>query len=211
MSRLIILGAGGHGKVVADAAELVGHWETVAFLDDRYPELTKIMHWPVLGRLEDVLTQANSNTEFLVAIGNNRVRLDWCRQILVAGARLASVIHPRANVSRYAQLGAGTVCFAGAVVNIAAKLGVGCIVNSNGCVEHDCVLGDAVHICPHSALAGGVTVGQASTVGIGSSVRQLIEIGTDVVIGAGSVVVSNIGSGLTIMGAPAEPRKPQTN
>ena len=98
------------------------------------------------------------------------------------------------------------VVFAGAVINAFAKVGVGCIINSAAVVEHDCSIGDFTHICPNTALAGGVTVGSKSWIGIGSQVKQLVVIGSNCLIGAGSTVVKNIPDNVTAFGSPAVPQ-----
>lgn len=204
MKRLIVLGAGGHGAVVADIASIVWPAVQIAFLDDRHPGLTSVWEWPVLGPLSALETLVDADTAFLVGIGNNTVRGRWIGRIHSLGGAVQTLIHPSAVVSVRSSLGAGTVVLANAVVQIGARVGKGGIINTAAVVEHDCVVGDAVHICPQVALAGNVTVGDRSTLGVGSSVRHGIVIGRDVVLGAASAVVQNIPDDTLAYGVPAK-------
>lgn len=202
MKRMMILGASGHGKVVADCAELCG-WESVSFFDDAWPAKQSNGAWPIVGDTESMLERLDEFDGCLVAIGNNAVREGKLRILSERGATLPVLVHPAAVVSRYAEIGAGSVLFAGVVVNVDCRIGMGAIINTGATVDHDCVLGDAVHISPGAHLAGGVVVGDRSWMGIGSSVRQLVRIGCDVRVGAGAVVVADFSDGCTVAGVPA--------
>lgn len=201
--RLAILGASGHGKVVADTALQAG-WREVVFFDDAWPQLKANGCWPVVGTTRDLLARVSEFDGVIVGIGNNRIRLAKHLDLAAAGARMATIVHPHATVSRFATLGAGSVVFAGAVIQVDCQLGEACILNTHAAVDHDCQLADGVHICPGVAMAGLVHVGDASWVGIGASVKQLVHIGCDVTVGAGAVVVDNIADGLTVVGNPAK-------
>lgn len=200
--RLAILGASGHGKVVADCAEICA-WTEIVFFDDAWPEKHKNAHWPIRGNTEQLLQSLTEFDGVIVAIGNNRVRQQKLKILSEAGAPLPTLVHPKAIVSQYARLGCGTVVFAGAVVNADAEIGAGAIVNTSSTVDHDCVLNDGVHVSPGAHLAGGVQVETCAWVGIGASVRQLVHIGADVVVGAGAAVVSDVPDGWTVVGIPA--------
>lgn len=202
MKSLAILGASGHGKVVADCAVRCG-WQGVVFFDDAWPEVQQNGHWPVQGDTDTLLRELASFDGVFVAIGGNQTRQQKLRQLRQSGAVLVTLIHPAACVSPFASLGAGTVVLAGAVVNVDARIGEGAIINSSASVDHDCVLGDAVHISPGAHLAGAVQVGDRSWVGIGATVRQLVQIGHDAVVGAGAVVVKAVDAGVTVVGNPA--------
>jgi len=201
MKRLAILGASGHGKVVADLAEVCG-WEVV-FYDDAFPGVSCNGVWPVEGRTEDLLQQAPRFAGFIVAIGHNRTRLEKQALLQQAGLSPATLVHPRASVSQHAIMGPGSVVFAGVVVNAFARVGEGCILNTLCSVDHDCQLGAGVHVSPGANLAGGVQVGDASWIGIGASVRQLVRIGADVIVGAGAAVVGTVPDNVTVVGVPA--------
>lgn len=209
MKVLAILGAGGHGRVVADAAE-AGDWGEVVFFDQVWPKQTACGPWSIVGDEAALLAQAYRFSGVVVAIGANNVRLSCSRRLIEAGVELATVIHPAAVVSRHAVVQAGTVVFAGAVVNPGARVGVSCIVNTCASVDHDCLLGDGVHISPGAHLAGNVHVDEASWIGIGASVKQGVKLGPNTMVGAGAAVVHSSAGGLTLVGVPARPleRKP---
>ncbi|MHA7681455.1 acetyltransferase [Cupriavidus sp. PET2-C1] len=204
MKRLALLGASGHGKVVADAA-LASGWQSVEFFDDAWPRVSVNGHWPVSGDTAALLTCVLEFDGVLVSIGNCVARWEKQQVLRAAGARLTTVVHPRACVSPFARLGAGTVVMAGAVVTVDAAVGEACIINTGATVDHDCVLAEGVHIGPGAHLSGNVIVGCCSWVGIGAAVRQGTCIGAGAMVGAGAVVVKAVGDGLTVAGCPAMP------
>ncbi|MCI0994204.1 acetyltransferase [Pseudomonas corrugata] len=202
MKRLAILGASGHGKVVADTAECCG-WQAIEFFDDAWPSVSSIGVWPVVGNTEDLVARVEEFDGVLVAIGNNRIRRNKIDELKASGARLSVLVHPSSTVSRYANIGPGSVVFASAVVNAYASVGGGAILNTGCSVDHDCVLGLCVHVSPGARLAGAVSVGDGSWIGIGASVRQVLSIGVNVTVGAGSTVVCDISDNMTVVGTPA--------
>lgn len=202
MKRLAILGASGHGKVVADTAECCG-WQTIEFFDDAWPERQHNGPWTVVGDTVALRERLEAFDGVVVAIGNNVIRYNKLLELEAAGACLCSLVHPAATVSRYAVLEKGTVVFAQAVINADVRIGLGSILNTGCSVDHDCVLGTAVHISPGARLAGGVSVGDFSWVGIGASVRQVVRIGARVVVGAGAAVTTDVADALTVVGVPA--------
>lgn len=204
--RLLLLGAGGHGRVVADAATAAGPWTEVTFLDDRFPSLVTSGAWPVVGPFDELERMAASVDGCVPAVGDSRLRLILLDRAARAGVRIPTVVHPRATISPNAVLGEGTVAFAGSVVNPGATLGRGCIVNTGATVDHDCVLGDGVHVCPGAHLAGDVAVGAHSWIGIGAVAKQGIRIGSSVMVGAGAACVRDVRDGATVVGVPARER-----
>lgn len=208
MSTLWIVGAGGHGAVVAEAAHTVGRWSAIAFFDDRHPAIEPVLGWPVIGTFPDLVnrldTAGTSKVEVLVAVGSNARRLELTRRLVDAGAMLATVIHPFTAVSPSASIGAGSVVLAGATINARARLGLASIVNTGASVDHDCVVGDAVHLCPGSTLAGIVTVRDRVFFGIGACAIQGVTIGEASIVGAGSAVIRDVGPGTTVAGCPAK-------
>jgi sugar O-acyltransferase (sialic acid O-acetyltransferase NeuD family) len=207
MKKLALLGASGHGKVVADIAQLVG-WQVVEFFDDAWPKITKNSHWPVMGDSNKLFSMIDRYSGVIVSIGDCATRLQKHHQLKALGANIVSLVHPRAVVSQYAYLGTGSVVMAGVVVNADVTIGEACIINTGATIDHDCNLQDGVHISPGVHLSGNVSIESCAWVGVGSSVRQGIKIGSFAMIGAGSVVVSNIESNTIAFGNPA---KPQSN
>lgn len=204
MNGIAILGASGHGKVVADLIETLG-LGTPVFFDDAWPRVTRIGPWFVVGNGEALLASAKQFAGVVVAIGQNRVRLQKLHLLQEHGAELPILVHPVAAVSRHATLESGSIVLAGAVVGAFAKVGLGAILNTGCSVDHDCVLGDAVHVSPGARLAGGVQVGTCSWIGIGAAVRQMVRIGANVMVGAGAAVVTDTGDEVTVVGVPAQP------
>lgn len=202
--RLGVIGAGGHGKVVADVAERAG-WTDVVFFDTRaMAGHQEHAHWSLVAVPEDAA--AHDCDGYFVAIGNSRARQQWSEWLLNKGLPLVSLTDPSAVVSEYVTIDPGVLIVAGAVVNVDSHLSYGVIVNTRASVDHDCQVGAYSHICPAAALAGTVTVGSHSWIGIGSQVKQGICIGNDVIVGAGATVVADISDNLTVVGTPARSR-----
>ena len=199
---LAILGASGHGKVVADAAEQSG-WGSIVFFDDAWPTITVNGCWNVVGTTADLLLALSKYDGVIVAIGNNAIRARKIVELSASGAELAKVVHPHASVSKHATLGAGSVVFAGAVINVGTICGIGTIINTGATIDHDCQLGDFVHVSPNASLAGGVIVGSSAWIGMSACVRQMISIGDDSIVGAGACVIANVPAGRCVMGVPA--------
>lgn len=195
---LLILGAGGHGRVVADAALAQGGWARVR-ITDRDPARTGETVLPGL-RVEALADAVAGSDAVHVAIGSAASR---AREAQAAGLPLATVVHPRATVSPHAQLGAGCFIAAGAVVAPGAKLGPAVIVNHGAVVDHDVEVGGFTHIAPRAALGGNVRVGARVLVGSGASLLPGVRVADDVVVGAGAVVRENLDTPGTWAGVPA--------
>ena len=211
LAGLWILGAGGHGRVAADAARASGRFGHIGFFDDAIPAGRAVGAWQVLGAGEAFFAEAPPGVERFVGIGDNSLRDAMLMRILSLPATLATIVHPHAWVSPDARLGPGTLVAAGAVVAIGAEVGPGGIVNHGASVDHDCRLGRAVHVSPGARLGGGVVVGDRSWIGIGAAVRQGMEVGRDVVVGAGSVVVARVAENTRVVGNPARSMAPRRN
>jgi sugar O-acyltransferase (sialic acid O-acetyltransferase NeuD family) len=206
MSALLVLGAGGHGRVVADAALTMDTWSTIAFVDDRAASL-KVPGFDIVGTTADLDTLARSYDAVAVGIGDAQVRLRMLDRCQSLGFKLPVIVHRSAAVSPQATIGAGCVVFAQSAVNPGAVLGRGCIVNTGATVDHDCRFEEGVHACPGAHLAGNVHAGSRTWIGVGACVKQGVRIGDDVVIGAGAAVIDDVESGLTVMGVPARARQ----
>jgi sugar O-acyltransferase (sialic acid O-acetyltransferase NeuD family) len=200
---LVIIGAGGHGQVVADTADAAG-FADIMFVDERTDVPDTI--FPLLGNLDALLSQDPNGRSVVVAIGDAQTRLHLLDRAERAGFVLATIIHPRAIVSPRASLDEGTVVFAGAVVQALAHVGRGTILNTSCTVDHHARLARGVHVCPGANLAGHVTIGAHSWIGIGAAVRQGIVIGKDVTVGAGAAVIADVPDGVTVVGVPARAR-----
>lgn len=203
MSSIAILGASGHGKVVAEIAELTS-WDEVVFFDDAFPSVKKVGVWPVKGTTEDMVADIDMYTAAIVAIGDNKIRLEKSKYLLSKGFNLGILAHPRSTVSKYAEIGIGTVVMAGAIINPFTSIGLGSIINTSCSIDHDCVIAEGVHVSPGAIVAGGVSIGEMSWLGIGSVVKQGIAISDSVIVAAGAVVVNDVPCNVIIKGVPAK-------
>ena len=195
---VIIIGAGGHAKVIADIVRKSGD-NLVGFLDDSKEAGTEFFDAFILGKTDSY--HEYPDKEFIIAIGNNGIRQKIVEQM--RDVTFYTAIHPTAVIGEGVTIGEGSCVMANAVVNADAKIGKHCIVNTASVVEHDNVISDYVHISPTAALAGTVTVGERTWIGIGAKVKNNTDICADVVVGAGAVVVKNITEGGTYVGVPA--------
>jgi len=202
MKTLAVLGASGHGKVIADTALLIG-WDEVVFFDDAWPEKETNDHWSIIGDTHQLIEQLHVYQGVVVGIGDCAIRWNKHQLLKEADAPLVNVIHPSVNVSRFAKVGEGSVLFAGSVVNVDVVLGEATILNTGATVDHDCVIGNAVHIAPGVHVSGDVTIADRSWVGVGATIRQGILVGMDALVGAGAVVVKNVADNTTVVGNPA--------
>ena len=195
MRKLAIIGASGHGKVVADIARRNAYKEIV-FLDD--DSINKCGGYPVIGKSSEAGT---IDADVIIGIGNARVRKQI--QESIPDEKLVTLIHPDAVVAEDVAIGKGTVVMAGAVINPGVKIGKGCIINTCSSVDHDCVVGDYVHIAVGSHLCGTVSVGDGTWIGAGVTVSNNVNICGDCMIGAGTVVIKDIEKPGTYVGVPA--------
>lgn len=196
---IVIIGASGHGKVVADIAKKAGYTK-ILFLDDN-DQLISCGGYPVAGQTADYKSY---DCDMIVAIGNTEVRQRIQTELMNAGKHLATLIHPAAVIGENTVIGIGTVVMAGAVVNPGAFIGKGCIINTCASVDHDDVIENYVHISVGAHLAGNVRVGGGTWVGIGAVINNNISIVSGCMIGAGAVVIKNIMEKGTYIGVPAK-------
>lgn len=205
-TRVVIWGAGGHARVVADIIRASAAYEIAGFIDDLRPDRAgdTIDSAPILGG-RDALTSALATGvhHLIVAFGDCNARLEEARFATSIGFTLAVAIHPRAVVAPGTRIGNGTVIAANAVVNPGVVVGDSVIVNTSSTIDHDCVIGDGAHICPGVCLAGGVQVGEASWIGAGATVADGRTVGKRSIIGAGAVVIRDIPDEVVAFGVPA--------
>lgn len=196
MNRLIIIGASGHGKVVADIARLSGY-EDIVFLDND-KNIKSCAGYRVYNP-DSMVDQLNGDVFIAVGSAETRKRLMNREN----DRHFPVLIHPDAIIAPDVVLGKGTVVMAGTVINPGVRIGNGCIVNTSSSIDHDCTIGDFCHVSVGSHLAGAVTVGNNTWVGIGSVISNNINICSDVTIGAGAVVIRDIVIPGTYIGVPA--------
>lgn len=192
MNSLIIIGASGHGSVIADMAKDLGF--SVFFWDDDITK--KISGYDVFKR---ELNKTN-NSRLIIGIGSNKTReaisLQYPQDSFI------SLIHPKAIISNKTKIAIGAVVLAGAIVNCGTTIEEHCIINTGAVVDHDCVLGKYVHISPNATLCGNVVIGSGTWIGAGATVIQGIKIGENVNVGAGAVIINNIPNNVTVVGNP---------
>lgn len=203
MKGLLIAGAGGHGKVVADAANAMKCWDMISFLDD-HVGAEKVLDFPVLGGFNDAASLLADFPDIVVAVGDNVKRVTLINKFSQLGFNLPAVIHPSAVISPFSTIGLGTVIFAQTAVNPGASLGKGCIINTGATVDHDCAVDEGVHLSPGVHLAGEVKIGKNTWVGTGSSIIQQVSVGENVIIGAGSVIIKPVENNVTVAGVPGK-------
>ena len=203
MRKLIIIGAGGHGRVVADCAQQQGKYSQIVFLDDCFDERKENSEWQVVGSVKD-FPQYIDEADFIVAFGNNRLRKDLLEQLRKAKANIVSLIHPSAVVSPHTFIGKGVVVFANAVINIGASIADGCIINTAATVDHDCELHQCIHVSPGANIAGGVHIAQLSWIGIGSTIVECITLADNTQVGAGAVITQSTQANSLYLGVPAK-------
>jgi sugar O-acyltransferase (sialic acid O-acetyltransferase NeuD family) len=175
-TRLLVIGAGGHGRSVAEAANLSGLFAVVGFLDDSMPAGEMALGLPVLGTVASLAKHRNVCDQAIVAIGSNSVQDNLSPQLAEAGISLATVVHPRAFVSPSGVVGHGTAIMASAIVGTEARLGVGAIVNCATVVDHHATVRDFGHLGVNASTSGGSVLGRGAWMGAGSALGYGVKI-----------------------------------
>lgn len=198
--KVVIIGAGGHAKVIADIIIKSGD-EVVGFLDDNIEKDTIVIdNYKVIGKTEDCLKlKEDKELYFIIAIGNNFTRKDIAEKY---NLNYYTAIHPTAIIAMQVQIEKGTVIMANTCINPNTKIGKHCIINTGAIVEHDNIIDDYVHISPNATLCGTVTIGEGIHIGAGSVIKNNVTITNDCIIGAGGVVVKNIEESGIYVGVP---------
>ena len=196
--KIVIIGAGGHGRVVTDIARLNGYTD-IRFLDDNADN----KYCNIDGKISDFVRYLG-NYDFFVAIGDNNTRKQISGKLIDGGANIVTLIHPNAVISQGVKIGRGSVIMAGVVINTNVILGNGVIVNTSSSVDHDCVVGNYTHISVGAHIAGTVNIGKNVFVGAGATVINDVEICDDCQIGAGATVITNIKESGTYIGVPVK-------
>jgi UDP-perosamine 4-acetyltransferase len=200
--RLLIVGAGGHAKVVIDLVRAAGAYDLVGLIDRSGG--ARVNGVAVIGSDADLpRLRAEGVTHAHVAIGDNARRLSLARELEAKGFTLANAISPAAVLAPSTRLGAGIAVMAGAVVNVDSRIGDAAILNTRASLDHDGTIGEGAHVAPGCALAGNVSVGRLAFLGVGTSVIPGIAIGDEAIVGAGSCVVRPVPPRARAYGVPA--------
>lgn len=203
MKEIVIIGTGGHAKVVADIVLQQKKFKVVAFLD-AFKKEDSFLGLPILGG-EDVITEQNLSAG-IIAIGDNHVRRKVAEKILAQNSdfEFITAIHPAAVVAPSATIGPGSVLMAGSIVNPDTKIGRHCILNTQCTIDHDGVMHDYSSLAPGTSLGGTVVVGEETAIGVGANVRHGIKIGSHSVIGVGAAVISDFPESSVGLGVPCQ-------
>lgn len=203
--QIVIVGAGGHGKVVLDILRAGGKFEPAGFVDSSADRAGKsIGGIPIFGPANVLPKLAQRGIRAaIVAIGDCRARLQYAALLREQRFELINAIHPTASISPTAILGHNVVVAAQAAVCTEARIEDSVILNTACVVDHECIVGEGAHVCPGAHLAGRVRVGRSAWVGIGANVIQCLSIGEHAIVGAGAVVVRDVPAHATVVGVPA--------
>lgn len=204
MKPLILIGGGGHCKSVIEAAESAGY-SILGVLDVPEEDGKKILSTKVIGTDDDIPSYVDQ-AEFVITVGfikNPTIRIKLYHKVKEAGGKLATIIASSAYVSKYAEIGEGTVVFHQAFVNAGAKVGCNVILNTATNIEHDAVIGDHCHISTGTMVNGECKVGTRCFIGSQSVLANCISVGDDIIVGAGSLVRKSISVKGIYSGNPA--------
>jgi UDP-perosamine 4-acetyltransferase len=202
--RVVIIGAGGHARVVLDILRYNHEIKVVGFINKfvKHPN-EKIDGIPIIGDtsvLPKLIKKGIKN--FIVAVGDNKIRASYFKRLIQMGMVPINAIHPTAIIAKNAKIGRGVVVAAGSIICPEARIGNNVIINTGAIVEHHDVIEDHVHIAPGIKSSGDVTVGTGSFIGVGTTIIQKIRIGRNVVVGAGSVIIRDVPDNTVVVGVP---------
>lgn len=202
--KIVIIGHGGHSKVIYDSVLSFNENEVIGFLDDKYEEV-KLIGQIICGPIKaaEKLFEHFKDIKFVIAVGDNKARELIFKRLNIPNDYYATIIHKSAEVSRSARIGEGTVIMPKSVVNANTEIGHHSIINSGAIIEHDCKIGNFVHVCPNATLTGSVQVDDRAFVGAGATIIPTIKVGEGAVIGAGATVIHNVPSHNKSTGVPA--------
>jgi len=207
MKKLLLIGARGIAKRVLDALEMDEMYSEIALLDG-YADYDHLYSYQIIGKSDDLEDYRSQFSHALVCIADTRTRMHYIERVIEAGYEVPNVIHKRAYVSKSVKMGIGVIINAMAAVQADSKLGNGCVIETGAVVEHDNVLDDCVTIAPNASTMGFVKIGSKTFVGGAACVINTVCIGENVLVGAGSVVMSDVPDGVMVAGCPAEIKKP---
>lgn len=205
--NIVIIGAGGQGRVVLDILRQARRHNPIGFLDaDTARAGGMVDGLPIFGAINQLDKLKRQDVRgAIVAIGDNRVRLSYARVLCQQGIELVNAIHPAAVIATTAELGRNVVVAATAVIGTNVRVADSAVINTGAIADHESRVGLATHICPGAVLAGRVQVGEGAFVGLGAKVLPCLSIGDYAVVGAGAVVLEDVPPGTTVVGVPARP------
>lgn len=206
MKNILILGAGGHGKVVASILKLENNWDEIVFLDDN-TELKEVNGIKVIDKIQNIAKYKGKYNYAFIAIGDNKIRANFFKKVIELGFEIPIVIHPFTSISENTIIERGTVVMPGVVINTNTKIGFGCIINTSSNIDHDCYIDSFVHVSPGVRIGGATRIGEYSWIGIGASIINNVSIGKNVTVAAGAVVINNVVDTVMVAGIPAKVKK----
>jgi sugar O-acyltransferase (sialic acid O-acetyltransferase NeuD family) len=208
LKKILIIGAGGHSKVVVDIIIHQKMYEIIGFIDNNLQIDSAILGYKVLGKEEDLLNLMDkfSISSGIVAIGDNAIRSKVVERIKKVSKdfKFINCIHPNSNIAFDVEIGEGNVVMSGATINTSSKVGDHCILNTNSSIDHDNKISNFVSIAPNSVSGGNVTVNQFSAIGIGATIQHKVSIGSNCIIGAHSLVNKDTKPDSVYFGLPAK-------
>lgn len=190
MKNLLIIGAGGHGKVCAEIAENMNKWKKIYFIDDNLKGF--VNDFEIKGTISNLNDFDSRSYDVFVAIGDNKLRMKISNKVKKQKFNLISLISPRAIISNNVEILKNVVIMPGVVINTNVTIDEGVIINTASVIEHDCKIGKYSHISPNSTLCGSIEIGELVWIGAGTTIKQNIKIIDDVIVGMGSIVLKNI-------------------
>ncbi|WP_242219249.1 acetyltransferase [Bacillus cereus group sp. BfR-BA-01380] len=203
--KIVMIGQGGHSKVIRDIILSNKEYEIVGYLDDRYEDITIVdnIYFGPISTVYEMINDFNQ-IKFVIAIGNNKVRKKIAEKLGLPDNCYATLIHKTAVISPNAKIGNGTVVMPNAVINADTQIGNHSIINTGSVVEHDNILGDFVHISPHVTLTGSIIIEEGVHIGAAATLIPSVKIREWSIIGAGTVVINDIPPNCTAVGIPAK-------
>uniref|UniRef100_UPI0030845407 acetyltransferase n=1 Tax=Petrachloros mirabilis TaxID=2918835 RepID=UPI0030845407 len=202
MEPIILVGSGGHARACIDIIEQQGHFSIVGLVGIPHEVGTSVLGYPVLGTDADLPGLRQKSPNALVTVGHIKTpapRIRLFESLAKMGFCLPTILSPRAYVSRHASVGKGTIVMHGALVNAAASVGHNCILNTHAVVEHDVVIADHCHVSTTTVINSGAQVGAGTFIGSNSSLRELVKVGKNCLIGMGQRVLSDVEDGSRIL------------
>ena len=204
MKKIIIIGSGGHSRVVIDTIENIG-FNIFGIIDINYKsQKEKIFNYKIIGDITIVESLNPKNYDIVLAIGDNNKREEYFSKLLYKGFTIPTIIHPTAILSKKVIIGNGVFINSGAIINAGVEIADNTIINTGSIIEHEVKIKENCHICPGVKIGGRVSIGKNTFIGIVSSIKDYIQIGDNVKVGAGSVIINNIKKGLTVVGVPGK-------